>query len=217
MSVEVVVKVVSTIASQVADLDDPLATDDTTNGDPYRVLISCVLSQRTKEEVTSVASKRLFARASTPEEMIGLSIEEIGALIYPVGFWRTKARHVRDLSIRIRTDHNGRVPSTIEDLLSLPGVGRKTANLVLSSGFGLPAICVDTHVHRIMNRLGFVETSSPNETESALRRTLPRSLWLDINYLLVLFGRNVCTPLSPKCSRCVVRAYCHQVGVLRFR
>lgn len=217
MTADTIREALSRIASYVSTIDESLATDVTTTGDPYRVLVSCVLSQRTKEEVTFVASQRLFDRASTPDRMIALSEEEIGSLIYPVGFWRTKARHIRRLSLQLIDDHDGQVPSTMERLLSLPGVGRKTANLVLSDGFGIPAICVDTHVHRIMNRIGFVSTATPEKTEYALRSTLPHSLWLSVNYLLVLFGRNVCTPQSPRCSVCPVSDLCAQVGVLRSR
>ena len=205
------------IERQAQEFDDSLATEDTTNGDPFRVLVSCLLSQRTKEETTTIAARRLFAVAATIDHLSELSEDHIATLIYPVGFWKTKARRIAALTATLRDRHGGTVPSTMEELLSLPGVGRKTANLVLSVAFNTPAICVDTHVHRIMNRLGFISTGSPEQSEYALRETLPVPLWKSVNYLLVLFGRNVCTPVSPKCSQCSVDDLCGKVAVGRHR
>ena len=185
--------------------------------DPFKILVSTLLSLRTKDEVTAVATERLFTLASTPEEMLRLSEEKIIKAIYPVGFYRTKAetiRHVcRDLIDRFRA----RVPDTIEELLTLKGVGRKTANLVVALGFHGEGLCVDTHVHRISNRLGYVRTKTPEETEFALRKKLPRKYWLRYNTLLVAFGRNTCRPLSPFCSSCPVAVYCDRVGVTKSR
>ncbi|MCU0610415.1 MAG: endonuclease III [Candidatus Eisenbacteria bacterium] len=212
-----ITRVLATIETAVIALDDPLATEDTTDGDPYRILISCLLSQRTKEETTLQASRRLFAAAATPLDMVALSSEQIETLIYPVGFWKTKARHILSLSSILLSRHGGMVPADMGALLQLPGVGRKTANLVLADAFGIPAICVDIHVHRIMNRLGFVHTATPEDTETSLRHRLPRELWMNVNYLLVLFGRNICTPQSPRCSLCPVRADCAQRLVIRSR
>ena len=185
--------------------------------DPFRVLIACILSLRTQDRTTDAASARLFAIADTPRAMLTLSPAKIARLIYPVGFYRTKARVLRGISRELLERFDGRVPDTIDELLTLPGVGRKTANLVVTIGFNKPGICVDTHVHRISNRFGYVKTKTPDETEMALRATLPRRYWIGYNDLLVTFGQNVCTPISPKCSLCPVRAWCHRVGVTSAR
>jgi endonuclease-3 len=184
---------------------------------PFKVLVSTVISARTKDEVTAVAARRLFAEASTPRALAALREGRIAELIYPAGFYRTKARAIRALSARIARDLGGRVPDTMEGLLSLPGVGRKTANLVLTLGFALPGICVDTHVHRVVNRLGIIRTVRPVETESCLRATLPKGHWLEINDLLVTFGKTVCAPISPRCSICPVARACARAGVVRSR
>lgn len=184
---------------------------------PFSILISTLLSLRTKDEVTAEASERLFALAATPEEMLRLSEEEIRRAIYPVGFYRNKAKTIRSICRDLIDRFDSRVPDTIEQLLSLKGVGRKTANLVVSLGYGKDGICVDTHVHRISNRLGYVATKTPEQTEYALRKKLPRRYWSVFNTLLVAFGRNTCRPLSPLCSRCPVAAYCDRVGVTRSR
>lgn len=190
----------------------------TKNGpDPFRILVSCVISLRTKDEVTYPATERLFAIAATPESMARRSEAVIAKAIYPAGFYRTKARQIRALSRILRDRHGGRVPDTIDALLELPGVGRKTANLTVTLGFGKPGICVDTHVHRIANRLGWVGTKAPDETESALRRILPRRWWIPINETLVRHGQQICKPLSPMCSACPVATRCRRVGVRRSR
>ncbi len=185
--------------------------------DPFRVLISCILSLRTKDEVTKEASKRLFSVADTPEKMLELSEDEIAKLIYPVGFYNTKARNIREICKVLVEKYGGKVPEEMEELLKLKGVGRKTANLVLVEGFGKPGICVDTHVHRICNRLGWVKTRTPEETEMALRRILPERYWMDINRWFVAFGKQICRPISPLCSRCPVEELCPKVGVDRHR
>ncbi len=185
--------------------------------DPFRILISCLLSLRTKDEVTGKASARLFHRAETPEGMLKLREAVIARLIYPVGFYRTKAKVIRGVCRALIDEYGGRVPDNLDELLKLKGVGRKTANLVVSIGYGKPGICVDTHVHRISNRWGYVKTRSPEETEQALRRKLPRRHWIVFNDLLVSFGQNVCKPISPLCSRCPVERYCAKVGVTRSR
>lgn len=184
---------------------------------PFLVLISCLLSLRTKDETTGQAGARLFARASTPQQLLALSQAQLRRLIYPVGFYRTKAKRIHQICHHLLGRFRGRVPDTLEDLLTLPGVGRKTANLVLAAGFQKPAICVDVHVHRISNRLGYVKTRSPLETEMALRKKLPRKHWIPYNALLVRFGQKVCRPLSPWCSRCEIRKLCARVGVTRSR
>jgi len=185
--------------------------------DPFRLLIACVISLRTKDAVTAEASGRLFAAASTPDAVAALPERRIAKLIFPAGFYNTKARQIREIARRIAVEHGGVVPREREALLALPGVGRKTANLVLGLGFGIPAICVDTHVHRISNRLGLVETRTPEQTEYALEEVLPRRFWIDINDLLVTFGQQVCHPTSPKCSSCPLAARCPRVGVTRCR
>jgi endonuclease-3 len=186
-------------------------------GDPFRVLIACLLSLRTQDTTTGPAAARLFALADTPAGLLGVPRPRIERAIYPVGFYRTKARLVHEISRDLLARFGGRVPDEIDALLTLNGVGRKTANLVVTMGFGKPGICVDTHVHRISNRFGYVRTRAPEETEMALRKTLPRRYWIGYNDLLVGFGQNVCTPLSPRCSTCPVRALCRRVGVTRAR
>ena len=192
-----------------------MVADDT--GDPFRVLIACILSLRTQDTTTGPAAQRLFALADTPKDLLTLSPREIERAIYPVGFYRTKARVVLGIARDLLERFAGRVPDDIDALLTLNGVGRKTANLVVTMGYNKPGICVDTHVHRISNRLGYVRTRSPEETEMALRAKLPRRFWIDYNDLLVGFGQNVCTPISPHCSRCPVRALCRRVGVTSSR
>lgn len=186
-------------------------------GDPFKVLVSCILSLRTKDQVTAVASQRLFARADSPAAMAALSEDEIAAHIYPVGFYRTKAAQIRQISRELMEVHGGRVPDEIDELLKFKGVGRKTANLVVTLGFGKPGICVDTHVHRICNRWGYVRTKDPQATEMSLRTKLPREYWLDINDYLVAFGQNQCTPVSPRCSTCGLARFCDRVGVTKSR
>jgi len=185
--------------------------------DPFSILVSCLLSLRTRDETTGPASRRLFRLARTPAALLRLSPRTIERVIYPVGFYRTKARTLRALARLLLERHRGGVPADLDALLALPGVGRKTANLVLTDAFGLPGICVDTHVHRITNRLGFVRTTTPERTEWALRAKLPRRHWIELNDLLVAFGQNVCQPLSPRCSACPVARLCHRVGVTRSR
>jgi len=190
---------------------------DETERDPFRILIACLLSLRTKDETTGPAAERLFALARAPEAMLGLTPRRIERAIFPVGFYRTKARVIRGVCRDLLARFGGKVPGDLDALLTLKGVGRKTANLVVTMGFGRPGICVDTHVHRISNRLGFVRTKSPDQTELALRKKLPRRHWIELNDLLVAFGQNVCQPLSPRCSTCPVRTFCRRIGVTRSR
>jgi len=180
---------------------------------PFRVLVSTMISARTKDEVTREASRRLFSRARTPASLATLPEEEIAELIYPAGFYRVKARNIKAMAAKLVDEFGGRVPKSIEELTTLPGVGRKTANLVVTLGFGDYGICVDTHVHRIVNRLGVIKTSTPEQTEYALRKVLPRKYWIEFNDLLVTFGKKVCTPVSPYCSRCPIEENCKKVGV----
>ena len=175
--------------------------------------MACLLSLRTQDTTTGPAAARLFALADTPRAMLELSARTIERAIYPVGFYRTKARVILGLSRDLLDRFAGRVPDDIDALLTLKGVGRKTANLVVTLGFDKPGICVDTHVHRISNRLGYVRTRTPDETEMALRAKLPSRYWIGYNDLLVTFGQNVCAPVSPKCSLCPVARLCRRVGV----
>ena len=186
-------------------------------GDPFKVLISCILSLRTQDKTTGAASTRLFALAGAPAQMVLLPREVIEKAIYPVGFYRNKAAQILEICRVLLEKHDGRVPDEIDDLLKFKGVGRKTANLVVTLGFGKPGICVDTHVHRICNRWGYVRTKSPEETESTLRGKLPGEYWLIINDLLVTFGQNQCFPVSPRCSICPLFHLCDRTGVVKSR
>ena len=181
--------------------------------DPFQVLISCLISLRTKDQVTAEASARLFRLGRTPRTILDLPERTIAQAIYPAGFYRTKARTIKEICRVLLARHGGKVPDDLDTLLTLKGVGRKTANLVVTVGFGKPGICVDTHVHRISNRLGIVKTRTPEESEAALRQSLPQRYWIPYNDLLVAFGQNVCNPISPRCSTCPVLTLCPQIGV----
>lgn len=184
---------------------------------PYKILIATLLSLRTKDATTAQVTPKLFALAQTPTEMVQLTPQQIEEAIYPVGFYRNKAKTLLAVSEILLQKYGGDVPQTLEALLALPGVGHKTANLVLTAGFGLPGICVDIHVHRISNRWGYVETSSPDKTELALREKLPPEYWLEYNQLLVTLGQTLCHPTSPWCSKCPLAKVCPKIGVNRKR
>ena len=184
---------------------------------PFETLVSTILSLRTKDRVTEAASRRLLERAPTPQAIAGLAEAAVEELIYPVGFYRTKAKNLQATCRIILDNHGGRVPRDMDALLKLPGVGRKTANLVLTVGFGDYGICVDTHVHRISNIWGYVLTKTPEETEFALREKLPKKHWITYNDILVTFGQNLCVPVSPWCSKCPVARYCPRIGLKRSR
>ncbi len=181
--------------------------------DPFRILIACLLSLRTKDQTTAQASQRLFRLAHTPEHMSALSLHTIEQAIYPVGFYKNKARQIHAICQSLLRDFGGRVPDTIDALLTLKGVGRKTANLVVTVGYRKPGICVDIHVHRISNRWGYVRTRTPEETEWALRKKLPAEYWITFNDWLVPFGQHLCRPISPFCSQCPISQYCQRIGV----
>jgi len=187
------------------------------NRDPFRVLIACILSLRTKDKVTEGAARRLFRLAKTPEQMIKLSSKQIEKAIYPVGFYRVKAKTIIELCKKLICDYDSKVPGTVDELLKLKGVGRKTANIVMTFGFNKDGIAVDTHVHRISNRLGWVKTRTPHETEFKLKEIVPKKYWILLNELFVRHGQNICVPISPKCSICMIRNYCEKVGVSRHR
>ena len=212
------IKFWSVLKRQVQSLEVPWVDQMTSRErDPFKVLISCILSLRTKDKVTGEASQRLFEIAQTPEALSRVSVEKIEKVIYPAGFYRVKARTIRDLSKQLLQQYDGRVPDTIEELLQLKGVGRKTANLVVTLGYDKEGICVDTHVHRITNRWGLIRTKMPHQTEFALRATLPVRYWKRLNGYLVAFGQGICRPISPLCSRCQLRPACDRVGVLHSR
>lgn len=181
--------------------------------DPFKVLIATILSARTKDEVTIKASRKLFSAADNPHDMIKLEEKKISELIYPVGFYRNKAKNIIQICKELIEKYGGKVPDTLEELLKLKGVGRKTANLVLTLGYGKMGICVDTHVHRIMNRWGYVKTKTPEETEMELRKKLPKKHWKEINELLVLFGQHACKPVKPQCNTCPIQKLCPRIGV----
>lgn len=179
--------------------------------DPYRILVGTILSARTKDQTTAAALERLFPVAPNLTALAALSVAELERLIFPVGFYHTKAAHLAQLPHAVNERFGGVIPQTVEELVQLPGVGRKTANLVVSLAFGLPAICVDTHVHRINNRLGIVRTKTPLETEMALRKCLPQHLWSAWNKVFVAFGQTRCRPIAPRCEGCLIASYCHEV------
>jgi endonuclease III len=215
---EAIVGVLRRIGRAIRRMEDPAVEKiaEDSREDPFRVLIATLLSAQTKDAVTHAASLRLFRVARTPRTMAAIPIDRIRRLIYPVSFYRTKARHVRAACRRIVDRFGGVVPDRMEDLLTLPGVGRKTANLVLIlSHASRDNICVDTHVHRIANRLGWVRTKTPEKTELALYQVVPRRWWPDVNLYLVTWGQNVCRPVYPRCRACVVSGTCPKIGVTR--
>lgn len=213
-----ITRIVHILRAEVKDLKEPSVTLVGKRWkSPFLVLISCVLSLRTKDEVTLPASERLFGLADNPADLSRLNVAKIEKTIYPVGFYKTKARHIKAICRDLLTKFGGKVPDDIDTLLTLKGVGRKTANLVVTEGFGKLGVCVDTHVHRISNRLGYVKTKTPEETEWALREKLPKKFWIEYNSLLVMWGQNICKPVSPLCSRCPVWHLCRKVGVTTHR
>jgi endonuclease-3 len=187
------------------------------NQSPFQTLIGCILSLRTKDETTAVACERLFARARSADTMLELAPKTLEKLVYPVGFYRTKARVIRGICRDLIDKFGGQVPDSIDELLTLNGVGRKTANLVVTQAFGKPGICVDTHVHRISNRWGLVASKTPDKTEVALREVLPLKHWINYNTTLVAFGQTLCQPVSPWCSRCPIEGECPKIGVVHSR
>jgi endonuclease III len=210
-------KAFSILRKEISVWQEPIVGRIAREHEPYKVLISTILSLRTKDSTTDEASKRLFSFADTPGKMIKTPLIEIEKAIFPVGFYHTKAKNIIETSRMIMDMYHGKVPHTLDELLKLPGVGRKTANLVLILGFDKMGICVDTHVHRISNRWGYVLTKSPDETEMALREKLPRKHWKEINNLLVPYGQNLCMPVSPFCSKCRIALYCDKIAVNRSR
>ena len=210
--------VVEILEKALTDLPDPSVTLVGKRWKtPFHVLISCLLSLRTKDETTLPATERLFKLSDTPQGLLNLSTDQIEKAIYPVGFYKTKARTIHGVCRDILDKFGGQVPNDIDTLMTMKGVGRKTANLVLTEGFGLKAICVDTHVHRISNRFGYVKTKDPHDTEWALRKKLPEKYWIDYNAMLVLWGQNICRPISPLCTICPLLKICARAGVTASR
>jgi endonuclease-3 len=195
----------------------PVVTAISSKRNPFMVLVSCILSLRTRDMVTASASDRLFVLACTPEDFVNLEPEQVEKAIYPVAFFRNKTVTLFNLCRVLIDEYDGKVPELLDELLQIKGVGRKTANLTITLGYGNLGICVDVHVHRISNRWGYVETKSPDETEIALRKMLPKRYWKEFNNLLVSFGQNICKPTSPYCSKCCIEKYCSQKGVISSR
>ncbi len=213
MKDEDIEKVVSILEKEVEKYDSPVVElEEIHNNNPFKILVSTILSARTRDETTKKAINKLFKKVNSPKDLRKLSKKEIEELIYPVGFYHNKAGFLKKLPEALE-DFDNKFPQEMSELLKIPGVGRKTANIVLSTAFNKPAIAVDTHVHRIMNRLGYVSTDKPEETEKDLMKKLPKKYWNKINYLLVSHGQNVCTPISPYCSKCGIREYCEQKRV----
>ncbi len=211
-------KILAVLKQQSASWNVPVVTlTAVSSKSPFKVLLSTVLSLRTKDETTAEASARLFAQASTAEQVLELGEKKIREIIYPVGFYRVKAQNIMEICERLINEYQGQVPDTVDELLKFRGVGRKTANLVVSLGYEKPAICVDIHVHRISNRWGYVKTKDPYETEMALVEKLPQRYWIEYNSLLVALGQHICRPISPFCSRCPVASDCPRRGVIKNR
>jgi endonuclease III len=185
--------------------------------DPLKVLLATILSARTKDETTTKASQRLFKKVKKIDDLKRLSKTQIEKLIYPVGFYKTKAKHLKELPLILKKEFKDKIPNNVEDLIKLPGVGRKTANLVVAVAFKKPAVCVDTHVHKIINRLGYLKTKSPFQTEMELRKKLPKQYWTTFNTIFVAFGQNICRPISPHCSICPINKYCSKIGITNSR
>ena len=211
-------KILKILKKNFKNLSPPLLQlREKTGNSPFRILIATLLSLRTRDETTAKCVEKLFRVADTPQKILEIPTSELEKLIYPVGFYKKKAVLLKEVSKIILEKFNGKVPDNLNDLLSLPGVGRKTANIVLSRAFNKPAISVDTHVHRISNRLGLVKTKKPEETEEELKKIFPEKLWKEVNELLVALGQTICHPTSPKCSECPVESLCPKIGVERKR
>ncbi|MEK6860932.1 MAG: endonuclease III [Nanoarchaeota archaeon] len=203
-----IVKVIQLVKKESKKFTLPSVSEIALSKEPYKVLISCLLSLRTRDEVTLAASTRLFKLASTPEEMIKLDDKTIQQAIYPTGFYKRKTKTIKDISKTLIDNYDSKVPSSLDELLKLKGVGRKTANIVVVYGFDKPGMPIDAHCHRIPNRLGWIKTKTPEETEAKLREIIPKRYWKDFNDVFVAFGQNICKPIGPKCSICPVSSHC---------
>ena len=214
-----IVQIIKILRKATRKMVDPAVTQIVTEfgQDPFLILISCLLSLRTKDTISLPISRNLFAIARTPQALIKIPISKLEKILYSIGFYRKKARLLHNVSKDLIKRFDGRVPNTKAELVSIEGIGPKTANLVLAEGFGIPAICVDTHVHRIANRLGLVKTKTPDQTEKALARIVPKRYWIELNPLLVIWGQNICQPVLPRCSICPLKSLCPRVGVRKSR
>ncbi len=211
-------RIYAALNSHVADYKVPVVDlIEIQTKDPFKVLVTTIMSARTKDETTTAAAKRLFEKVKKISDLEKLSEKQIQKLIYPVGFYKNKAKYLRQLPMALKEKYNNKIPHTVEELVHLPGVGRKTANLVVAVAFKKPAVCVDIHVHRIMNRLGYVKTKNPFETEMELRKKLSKKYWTTFNTIFVAFGQNLCRPVNPYCSRCPIRKECNRIGVVKSR
>lgn len=208
INIEKIVQILKEAKQPQSDFVQLMETFHKEKNGPFLVLISCILSLRTNDKTTYPATLRMLELGTTPKEISGVSLKDLEEAIYPVGFYKNKTEQIIELSKILVDKYNSKVPDEIEELIKFKGVGRKTANLVLSRGFNKPAICVDVHVHRIFNRLGYIKTKTPEETEFALRKKLPVEFWIDINTLLVTHGQNICKPIKPMCNICPINAYC---------
>ena len=206
-------KIIEILEKNFPDYITPSVTKVAEENHPFKVLVATILSLRTKDATTLIASNKLFLLADSPTSILKMSLKQIEEVIYPVGFYKTKARTLHHISQVLLDKYKGKVPNTMDLLLAIKGIGRKTANLVLTEAFNKPGLCVDTHVHRISNRLGFVRTKNAHETEFALRKLLPMKHWKPFNMLLVAHGQNICRPISPKCSICNIYEYCERINV----
>ncbi|MDP7244295.1 MAG: endonuclease III [Flavobacteriales bacterium] len=211
-------KIISLLKKEIKNFENPIATEIGKRKDPFLVLISCIMSLRTKDTTTGPAAKRLFNLADNPKDMLKLSKKQIEKAIFPVGFYPTKAKYIIKTCKSLIKNYNGHVPNKEEELLKLPGIGRKCMGIVMCYGFNKNShIPVDTHVHKLTNRLGWVRTKTPEKTEIALTKIIPRKYWHDLNNLLVAHGQNICVPVSPFCSKCYIRRYCPRIGVKKSR
>ncbi len=221
-------KILTMLSNASKELVDPLVTSITKKRrDPFQILIATILSLRTKDQITAKASKELFSRANTPKNILDLPIEDLEEIIYPVGFYKRKAETIQNICQRLIDEYDSKVPNSLEKLLSFKGVGRKTANLVITMAFNKPGICVDVHVARITQRIGIVPIKGkkerkpvfydPDTVELILREILPKKWWIPINDILVRWGQNICTPISPKCTRCNIKNICFKIGVEKSR
>jgi endonuclease III len=202
-------KIYSVLKKELKGYTIPLAEETHIKSKkPFYVLVGTMLSARTKDQTTAKVCEKLFVKIKNTEDLLKIDLKELEQLLYPVGFYKTKSKNLKKLAEILKKEHNNKVPKTIEELITLPGVGRKTANLVLSLAYDIPAICVDVHVHRIMNRIGYIKTKNPLETEMVLREKLPTKLWIDTNTLFVILGQNICKPRNPECHRCPINKIC---------
>ncbi|NCP72343.1 endonuclease III [archaeon] len=202
-------KIYKILEKELKEYTIPLAEQiDIKSKNSFYVLIGTMLSARTKDQITAKVCDNLFKEIKNTDDLIKIKIEKLEQLLYPVGFYKTKAKNLKLLAKKLKEDFNNKVPRTIEELITLPGVGRKTANLVIAVSYKIPAICVDTHVHRIFNRIGYIETKNPLETEMVLRNKLPKKFWIDTNYLFVILGQNICFPRNPNCEKCPINKIC---------